>query len=74
MDHLPSIKPKRLIGIFLKIGYVITVQRGSHVKLKSDKADLAVIIPLHTKDLSRGFLKTILKQADISEEDFRKFL
>lgn len=45
-------------------------QRGSHVKLKS-RTHKTVIIPLH-KSLAYGTFKSILSQADITEEEFYK--
>lgn len=75
MDHLPSLSPKKLIRVLEKVGFSIVQQSGSHVKFKHHRErNLNVVVPLHNKDLPRGFLKTILKQARIAEEEFRKLL
>ncbi len=71
MDHLRSISPKGLIKVLEKAGFVIQRQTGSHVQLKHSENGLSTRIPLHNKDLKRGFLKAILKQAGISIEKFK---
>ncbi|MFW6010874.1 MAG: type II toxin-antitoxin system HicA family toxin [Desulfosalsimonas sp.] len=44
-------------------------QKGSHIKVKNYSTGSVVIIPDH-KEIDRWTLKTILKQAEISEQDF----
>jgi len=74
MDHLPSVSPKRLIRVMEKVGFIVDRQSGSHVHLKHLERVLGVIVPMHNKNLPRGFLKAILKQAGITEEEFRRLL
>jgi len=74
MDHLPSLSPKKLIKILGKVGFYIDRYHGSHVILKCKERNLTTNVPLHNGDLARGFLKSILKQANIVEEEFRKLL
>ena len=74
MDHIKSISPKRLIKVLEKAGFVIQRQTGSHVQLKHRENSLSTRVPLHHRDLRRGFLKAILKQAEISIEEFRRYL
>lgn len=75
MNHLPSLSPKRLIRVLKKVGFSIVQQSGSHIKFEHQtERGLNVVIPLHNKDLPRGFLKAILKQANITEDRLRKLL
>ena len=74
MDHLPSTSPKKLVRILVKAGFVIERQVGSHVHLKHRENGLITHVPMHNKDLSRGFLKEILKQAGINMSEFRRLL
>ncbi|MBU1341005.1 MAG: type II toxin-antitoxin system HicA family toxin [Proteobacteria bacterium] len=60
---------RKLVKIFKKLGYEKVAQKGSHIKLKNYATGSVVIIPDH-KELDRWTLKTILKQAEISDEDF----
>jgi len=67
------ISGRDLIKILKKLGYEKNSQRGSHIKLKNHGTGSVVIIPDH-KELDRWTLKTILKQAEISDRDFNDHL
>lgn len=69
----PLLSGRKLIKIFEKMGYRKVVQRGSHVKVKNDETGSVVIIPNH-KEVDRWTLKTILQQAEIPEDEFKKYL
>jgi predicted RNA binding protein YcfA (HicA-like mRNA interferase family) len=78
MSHrLPSLTPKQVLKTLLKAGYY-TCHRsssGSHVHLcHPDNPTILVDIPMHAKDLKRGTLHGILKQAKLSREDFLALL
>ena len=49
-------------------------QRGSHLRLFNPTSEHQTEIPMHPGDVPRGLLKAILKQAGISEDEFRKLL
>jgi predicted RNA binding protein YcfA (HicA-like mRNA interferase family) len=56
-------------------GFYIDHQSGSHARLfHSVRPELRVTIPIHSKDLPSGTLKSILRQADLSVEDFLELL
>ena len=69
----PLLSGRKLVKIFSKFGYVKVSQKGSHIKLKNEETGSIVIIPDH-KELDRWTLKTILKEAEISEELLKKYL
>ena len=50
-------------------GFVFKGQRGSHVKLKHLLRGNVVIVPMHS-EIKRGTMKSILKQAGVTEEEF----
>jgi predicted RNA binding protein YcfA (HicA-like mRNA interferase family) len=64
---------RKLVKIFQQIGYEKVSQRGSHIKMKNYSTGSVAIIPDH-KELDRWTLKTILKQAEISDEQFNELL
>ena len=67
---------KFVIKVLCKsFGFALTSQKGSHVKLRkiSTRRTLTTIVPLH-KELARGTFRGILELADVSEEDFLKFI
>ena len=47
-------------------------QRGSHLKLRNP-AGRTVIVPLH-RELARGTLRSILRQAGLTTEEFLELL
>ena len=69
----PSLSGRELVKIFKRLGYKKVTQRGSHIKVKNDETGSVLIIPDY-KELDRWTLRTILKQAEISDKDFREFL
>ena len=72
MSKLPSLKPKALIKKFEKIDYIIDRQKGSHVILYNRTDRRRLTIPLHVKDLPKGTLLSIIKQAGLTKEEFLK--
>lgn len=72
MPKLPSYKPRRLIKKFQKLGYVIDRQSGSHVIMYHVSSGKRSTIPMHTKDLPKGTLLSIIKEAGLTRDDFAK--
>lgn len=69
----PLLSGRKLVKIFKKLGYEKISQRGSHIKMKNYETESVIIIPDH-KEVDRWTLKTILKQAEISEDLLREYL
>ena len=62
MGKIPSIKPRKLLGILQKEGFYIHHQKGSHVVLRNPTDPIKrVTVPMHNKDLKRKTLISILK-------------
>ncbi len=62
-----------IIKVLQKRGFVFISQKGSHAKFrKSENPTLTVIIPADRKEIPFGTFKSILRQANLSEDDFRK--
>ena len=75
MAKLPIVKPKNIIAALQRAGFFIDYQTGSHARLiHQTKPQRRVSVPMHNKDLKRGTLKSILRQAELSVEDFIKLL
>ncbi|MCK4250805.1 type II toxin-antitoxin system HicA family toxin [candidate division WOR-3 bacterium] len=75
MSKLKKLSGKKLIKILCnKLGFKSVRQKGSHVLLiKYSPEKIGCIVPLH-KELKIGTLKSILRQAKISEEQIKKYL
>jgi predicted RNA binding protein YcfA (HicA-like mRNA interferase family) len=67
---LPLVSPKKLMKILSTRGFQIIRQRSSHVQMKDSDGRL-VTIPIHSgRDVSIGVLMKILRDAEISREEF----
>lgn len=69
MTKLPQIKPKALVSFFIKQGFSITRQVGSHIRL-AHKDGRKITIAVHNKPLAPGTFHSILKQADMDRKTF----
>lgn len=69
----PAVSGRKLVKLLSKLGYKKVSQRGSHIKLKNDQTGSVLVIPDH-KELDRWTLRTILKQADLSEDILKEYL
>jgi predicted RNA binding protein YcfA (HicA-like mRNA interferase family) len=69
---IPQISGKTAVKIFSKIGYRVVRQKGSHIRLHHpDKKPLTV--PDH-KVLGKGLLRKLLRDSELSIEDFMKLM
>jgi predicted RNA binding protein YcfA (HicA-like mRNA interferase family) len=72
---LPILRAKEVVRALERAGFYIHHQTGSHARLfHKSRSDLRVTVPIHSKDLPVGLVKRILKQAQLSEKEFIKFL
>jgi predicted RNA binding protein YcfA (HicA-like mRNA interferase family) len=69
----PVVSGERLIKALSKEGWEVVRQRGSHVRLKKPGRRHALVVPLH-RELRRGTLAGILRDADLSADDLVKLL
>lgn len=58
-------KPKEMIRLLKKNGFIKISQNGFHVKMKNFKTGKQTTVPLHSKDLKKGLEDAILKQAGL---------
>lgn len=72
MPKLPAVKPRELIKIFEKQGYIVDRQKGSHVILYHLFSRRRLTIPMHTKEIPNGTLLSIIKQSGLTKEEFIK--
>ena len=73
MSKLHLASGKKVVRALGRFGYRKISQKGSHIKLRNDSTGMTLIVPDH-KEVDRWTLKTILKQAEIPENQFNKYL
>ncbi|MBF0593461.1 MAG: type II toxin-antitoxin system HicA family toxin [Candidatus Omnitrophica bacterium] len=67
----PLLSGNEVIVMLRRAGFIKTGQKGSHVKLFNATSEITLIIPNH-REIDRWTLKSILKDANLSIEDFLK--
>ncbi len=68
MPILPSVKPREVIAALERAGFRQVRRRGSHVQLK--RGNLLVTVPVHPGDLNPEVLRSILRQAQMTVDEF----
>ncbi len=67
------ITPQKLRKILEKNGFVFSRQSGSHAVFRNREKNLRTVLPMHNKDIPKGTLNAILKDAGL-EHLKRKYL
>lgn len=71
MPRLPRISSREAIRALEHLGFEQVRQTGSHVVMKRETADgeIGCVVPVH-RELKVGTLSGILKQAQVTPEEF----
>ncbi len=73
MSGLPRISGQECIGALVTIGFSVKRHRGSHIVLRRDDPFAQLVVPNH-RELDRGTLRAIIRQAGIGVEEFTALL
>lgn len=75
MTALPVVRPEPVIRALERAGFVVERVKGSHHALKHpDKPHLHVTVAFHKRELPRGTLRAIIKQAGLTTDEFLELL
>ncbi|HRK95262.1 MAG TPA: type II toxin-antitoxin system HicA family toxin [Rhodospirillales bacterium] len=75
MTALPVVRPEAVIRALERAGFIVERVKGSHHALKHpDKPHLHVTVPFHKRDMPRGTLRAIIKQAGLTTDEFVELL
>ncbi len=69
MSSLPRISGRECVKALSKVGFVKRRQHGSHMILRRDEPFAQLTVPEH-KELDRGTLRAIIRQAGLTVEEF----
>ena len=73
--RLPAVRPHEVIRALERAGFFVHHTTGSHRILKHrDRPRLRVTVPFHRSDVPRGTLRSIIKHAGLTEEEFVNLL
>jgi predicted RNA binding protein YcfA (HicA-like mRNA interferase family) len=73
MSKLPLISGKECIAALEKAGFYVKRRESSHVILRRDNPFAQVVVTDH-KEIDRGTLRAIIRQAGLSVSEFVKLL
>ena len=71
MPKLPLVSGDQTVAALQRLGFVFMRQRGSHAILR--RGDRGCVVPMH-REISRGTLRGVLKQAGVNEDEFSEAL
>jgi len=73
VSKLPRLSGRACVAAFEKVGFYKKRQHGSHIILRRDEPFAQLVVPNH-KELDRGTLRALIRQADLSVDEFNKLL
>ncbi|MBD3388382.1 MAG: addiction module toxin, HicA family [Candidatus Altiarchaeales archaeon] len=71
-SKLPIVSGKQAVKAFNKLGYAVIRRRSSHIRLEHESKK-KITIPDH-KTLGKGILRKLIRDAEITIEEFNKLL
>ena len=74
MTRLPTLNARKVVAALKRAGFEEIHQKGSHLYLHHPIKDLETCVPMHGRDLGRSLIRAIIRQAELSEEEFRELL
>lgn len=69
MPPVPSLSAKDILDALQRAGFVIMRQNGSHIILQRKNTHRTAEVPRHNP-VSKGTLRSIIRQADMTVEEF----
>lgn len=57
-----------------RAGFIVVGRKGSHIRLKRRNGETRVVIVPDHREIAKGTLRSILRQADLSREEFLQLL
>jgi predicted RNA binding protein YcfA (HicA-like mRNA interferase family) len=74
MPKLPAIKPRQVIRFLEQNGFVVDHTSGSHFIFYHSASRRRAVVPSHNRDLPKGTLMSLLREAGFTREELLDFL
>jgi predicted RNA binding protein YcfA (HicA-like mRNA interferase family) len=71
MPKLPSVSGAATVKALTRLGFVLLRQKGSHAILR--RGPQGCVVPMH-REINQGTLRGVLKQAGVTDEEFKENL
>jgi len=73
-QKLPALKPVEVVKALERAGFVVKRQTGSHVIMYKAELRRPISIPQHPRDLPKGTVRAIIRQAGLTLEEFPQLI
>jgi len=74
LSKIPRISGREVVAALTKIGYRKDRQKGSHIVIRQiDYPHRRIVVPDH-REIAKGTLRKIIKQAGLTVDEFKQLL
>ena len=73
MPALPVLSGRKAVRAFEELGWQVARQRGSHIIMVKEGENVTLSIPDH-KEVAKGTLRSLLRAAGITVDEFARLL
>jgi len=70
MSKVPILSARKVEKILKKHGFIVKRQTGSHRTFHNSLTKKVTVVPIHSGDVAEGTLRSIIKQAGLTIQDF----
>jgi predicted RNA binding protein YcfA (HicA-like mRNA interferase family) len=74
MPKLPAVKPREVIRFLERNGFQLDHTSGSHFIYYHPDLKRRAVVPKHNRDIPKGTLMSLLREAGFTREDLLSFL
>jgi predicted RNA binding protein YcfA (HicA-like mRNA interferase family) len=74
MPKLPAVRPRQIIRFLELNGFALDHTSGSHFIFYNSASRRRAVVPQHNRDLPKGTLMSLLREAGFTREELLAFL
>jgi predicted RNA binding protein YcfA (HicA-like mRNA interferase family) len=74
MPKLPAVKPREVIRFLEQNGFILDHTSGSHFIFYNPTSKRRAVVPQHNRDVPKGTLLSLLREAGFSRAELIDFL
>lgn len=75
MSRTPALQAHEIVRALKRLGFAEDHQKGSHLVLRHPVTGARTVVPMHHgKTVKRGLMFAIIKDAQVTQEEFLKML
>ncbi len=74
MPKLPAVKPREIVRFLERKGFALDHASGSHFIYYHPESKRRAVVPKHSRDIPKGTLLSLLREAGFTREELIDFL